>query len=58
MPLPAPAVDRSASHTRQIVCEGFERADGLYDIDGWLTDTKAFVFNAVRGPPTYRRAAA
>ncbi len=50
MPLPAPTVERSASHIRRIVCEGFDRADGLYDIDGWLTDTKAFVFNAVRGP--------
>lgn len=50
MPLPVPAVERSPVHIRRIVCEGFERADGLYDIDGWLTDTKAFVFNAVRGP--------
>jgi Protein of unknown function (DUF2889) len=43
MPLP-PSVERTSSHTRRIVCEGFERADGLYDIDGWLTDVKGFTF--------------
>lgn len=52
MPLP-PAVERTSSHTRRIVCEGFERADGLYDIDGWLTDVKGFIFPTLRGalPP-------
>jgi len=49
MPLPSPTVERSPSHIRRITCEGFERADGLYDIDGWLTDTKGFVFNSIRG---------
>ena len=42
MPLPAPTVDRSLLHTRTIVCEGFERSDGLWDIDGWLTDIKTY----------------
>ena len=52
MPFP-PAVERTSSHTRRIVCEGFERADGLYDIDGWLTDVKGFTFMTLRGalPP-------
>jgi hypothetical protein len=44
MPLPPPSTERKPSHIRRIVCEGFERADGLFDIDGWLTDTKGFVF--------------
>ncbi|TAL01566.1 MAG: DUF2889 domain-containing protein [Rhodospirillaceae bacterium] len=44
MPLPTPTVARTSSHTRQIVCEGFERADGLFDIDGWLTDVKGAPF--------------
>jgi hypothetical protein len=39
MPFPEP-VERAHRHTRRIVCEGFERADGLFDIDAWLTDTK------------------
>ena len=49
MPLPVPTVERSPSHIRRIVCEGFERADGLFDVDGWLRDTKGFVFHALRG---------
>ncbi len=40
MPLPPSAVDRQLLHTRHIVCEGYERSDGLFDIEGWLTDTK------------------
>jgi hypothetical protein len=44
MPLPAPAIDRSLLHTRTIVCEGFARSDGLYDIDGWITDVRSYSF--------------
>lgn len=40
MPLPPPATGRTKLHTRQIVCEGFLRDDGLWDIDGWMTDMK------------------
>jgi hypothetical protein len=50
MPLPPPTVERTSSHTRRIVCEGFERADGLFDIDGWLTDVKGYTFvTPIRG---------
>lgn len=41
MPLP-PAVPRKAIHNRTIDCRGYEREDGLWDIEGHLTDTKAF----------------
>lgn len=43
MPLTSPGV-RESIHTRTITCEGFEREDGLFDIDGWLTDTKSYDF--------------
>jgi hypothetical protein len=39
MPLPPPQ-PRRLLHTRQVRFEGFEREDGLYDIEAWLTDTK------------------
>jgi len=42
MPLPSPAVERSHVHTRRIVCEAFERADGLWDIDANMTDAKTY----------------
>jgi hypothetical protein len=41
MPLPVAAA-RKAIHTRIIDCRGYEREDGLWDIEGHLTDTKAF----------------
>jgi hypothetical protein len=41
MPLP-PAAARKAVHTRSIDCRGYEREDGLWDIEGRLVDTKAF----------------
>jgi hypothetical protein len=37
---PASAVTRTPIHTRQIRVEGFQRSDGLWDIDGTLTDVK------------------
>ncbi len=40
MPLPPPA-PRTLRHTRTIVCEGYERADGQWDVDGRLVDVKA-----------------
>ena len=40
----SPAVPREAVHKRQINCNGFVRADGLYDIDAELTDHKTYDF--------------
>ncbi|SAK96901.1 hypothetical protein AWB82_07081 [Caballeronia glebae] len=34
--------DRVPLHTRQITLQGFKRADGLYDIEGRLRDTKSY----------------
>lgn len=39
MPL-SPAQPRTLVHTRIIECNGYERADGLWDIEGHLVDTK------------------
>jgi len=39
MPLP-PAAARKHTHTRIYDCRGYEREDGLWDIEGHLTDTK------------------
>jgi hypothetical protein len=44
MPLPAPA-KRKKLHNRQVLCEGFEREDGLYDIEGRMVDTKTYSFD-------------
>ncbi|MSO99630.1 MAG: DUF2889 domain-containing protein [Acetobacteraceae bacterium] len=41
MPLPPPE-PREAIHTRAIEINGFRRADGQYDIEAHLTDTKSF----------------
>jgi hypothetical protein len=43
MPLSKPAA-RKHIHTRDIKCLGFERDDGLWDIEGRLTDTKTYSF--------------
>lgn len=49
MPLSEPA-PREALHTRSIDCRGFRRADGLWDIEAHLTDTKTYPFkNTHRG---------
>jgi len=42
MPLSAPA-PRTLKHTRAIECKGYEREDGLWDIEGHLVDTKTYV---------------
>src|ERR1700722_14039236 len=41
MQLSQPA-DRERLHTRSIEINGYHRADGLYDIEAHLTDTKSF----------------
>ncbi|MFQ5783557.1 MAG: DUF2889 domain-containing protein [Alphaproteobacteria bacterium] len=49
MPLSEPA-PREALHHREIVCRGYRRSDGLWDIEAHLTDTKTYTFsNANRG---------
>ena len=49
MPLSPPA-PREHRHTRQIECRGYRREDGLWDIEGHLTDVKSYAFdNAFRG---------
>jgi hypothetical protein len=44
MPLEKP-VKRQHIHTRQINFNGFEREDGLFDIEAHLVDTKTYAFN-------------
>ena len=41
MPLSKPA-GRKLMHTRTVQCTGYLRDDGLWDIEGHLTDTKPF----------------
>ena len=48
MPLSAP-VPRKLQHTRQIECKGYEREDGLWDIEAHLVDTKTFVHSRRSG---------
>ena len=40
MPLTAPAQSRQRLHSRRVTYEGFQRSDGLFDIEGRLTDVK------------------
>ena len=49
MPLP-PAAERTLIHERKIAAQGYLRADGLWDIEGQLTDRKTYtVANRWRG---------
>jgi Protein of unknown function (DUF2889) len=49
MPLSPPA-PREAIHTRRVEVRGYRRADGLWDIEGHLADTKTYPFrNKDRG---------
>ena len=49
MPISKP-VARDHIHTRSIQCAGYKRTDGLWDIDGYMTDTKSYTFeNLDRG---------
>jgi hypothetical protein len=36
------SVDRVPLHKRQVTLQGYRRADGLYDIEGHLRDTKSY----------------
>lgn len=50
MPL-SPPVGRQHLHTRRVTCQGFFRDDGLWDIEGRITDEKAYEHaNEWRGP--------
>lgn len=52
MPLSAPAPRRPV-HERRIACWGYEREDGLFDIEGHLHDSKGYTFeNEWRGTLT------
>ena len=46
MPLPNPVAGRRQLHTRTIKIDGYEREDGLFEIEGHLTDVKHFDVNA------------
>ena len=48
MPLD-PTIGREPLHTRSIELRGYKRADGLYDIEGHLVDTKPFDFKLAAG---------
>ena len=49
MPLSSPE-DREPIHHRRIDCRGYRRKDGLWDIEGHLTDVKSYPFaNKFRG---------
>ncbi len=43
MPLPA-STERKHHHTREITLRGYERADGLWEIEAHLLDTKPYFF--------------
>ena len=45
MPLSEP-VEREPIHTRTVTCRGYRRADGLWDVEGHLVDTKAYAFDS------------
>lgn len=54
MPLPPPDPDRAHIHTRQITMTGWRCADGRWEVEAHLTDTKTYGFeNSWRGaiPP-------
>jgi hypothetical protein len=46
----SPPASRDPIHDRRIDCRGYRRSDGLWDIEGHLTDTKTYAFaNSFRG---------
>ena len=49
MPLSAPTVKRKRLHSRRVTYEGFERDDGLFDIDAHLDDVKDHDFQLLTG---------
>lgn len=55
MSLSAPA-PRTARHIRRVTYQGFEREDGLWDIEGELHDSKTYDLPSLREPGQVRRA--
>ena len=59
MPL-SKAAPRKHIHTREIKCDAYQRDDGLWDIDGIITDTKSYTFDnldregVAAGEPVHR----
>lgn len=49
MPLPPPSSPREPLHHRDIVIRGYKRADGCFDIEGHLQDTKTFDLQLASG---------
>jgi hypothetical protein len=49
MPVPDRGIAREPVHARAIEIRGYKRADGLYDIEGRLVDTKAHDFRLAAG---------
>lgn len=50
MPL-SPPTGRQHLHTRRVTCQGFFREDGLWDVEGRITDEKTYEHpNEWRGP--------
>ncbi|QJR16228.1 DUF2889 domain-containing protein [Usitatibacter palustris] len=49
MPLPEPTTPRTPLHRRSIEIRGWKRDDGLFDIEGHLTDTKDADFKLTSG---------
>ncbi|MEO8484944.1 MAG: DUF2889 domain-containing protein [Betaproteobacteria bacterium] len=45
----SPPVPREPLHTRSVVCEGYRRGDGLFDLEARLLDTKAHAFALMTG---------
>lgn len=50
MALPPPS-PRKLSHTRTVVYQGFDRDDGLWDIEAQLTDVKTYRFQVASESP-------
>ena len=49
MPLPIAEVEREHRHRRRVRFEGYKRADGLWDIEGHLSDVKNHDFRLATG---------
>jgi hypothetical protein len=49
MPLSEPKVAREGLHRRNITIRGYKRADGLFDIEGHLHDSKDYDFKVASG---------
>ena len=46
MPLSVSKTKRERIHERKVTCVGYRREDGLWDIEGHLTDKKAYDFSS------------